>query len=375
MRSASSFTGASFDCECGRHHSVDIQRIEVGPHALSKLPECIPAGVSRVLLVADVNTFAACGKNVADILSAHVVVDSFVFPDSELLPDERAVGSILVHLQPDAGLVVAVGSGAINDLCRFISFMTGRPYIVCATAPSMDGYASSHSPLLVNGMKTTHPAHYPLAILADTAVLASAPTRLYAAGVGDILGKYTALADWVLAHEVTGEYYCPFCVGLMREVLDSVVGNVRSGNTGPEAAATLFDALLLAGLSMGMSGCSRPASGAEHHLAHYWESDMLKNGLGHISHGAAVGVATPIVLRLYECMAPYLPKGIDLPSAEEVESLLRMAGGKVTPAMLGVGGALLHDSLLHAMEVRPRYTIFRYAKEKGLLEAFAKAYE
>lgn len=375
MRSASSFTGASFDCECGRHHNVDIKIIEVGPDALAALPSCIPRRVTRVLLVADVNTFAACGQKVVDILSAQVVVDTFVFPDSHLLPDERAVGSILVHLQPDAGLIVAVGSGSINDLCRFVSFMTGRPYIICATAPSMDGYASAHSPLLIDGMKRTIPAQYPLAILADSNVLASAPPQLYAAGVGDMLGKYTALADWVLASKVKGEYYCPFCVALMKEALASVAANIRSGNKGKEAASTLFDALLLAGLSMGMAGCSRPASGAEHHLAHYWESELLAKGLGHPSHGESVGIATPIVLRLYEYMKDQLPQGIDVPSAGEVASLLRQAGAKITPDQIGVDHALLHHSILNAMEVRPRYTIFRYALEKGCLDAFARSFE
>ncbi len=44
-------------------------------------------------------------------------------------------------------------------------------------------------------------------------------------------------------------------------------------------------------------GSSRPASGADHQIAHLWEMDDLHHGGERVSHGACVAVGTMTALR------------------------------------------------------------------------------
>ncbi len=100
-----------------------------------------------------------------------------------------------------------MGSGTINDLCKYAAFASGRPYAVFASAPSMNGYVTATASLSRKGHKSTLAAACPRAALFDLAVLARAPARLIRAGIGDTLCRTTAQADWLLAHLLHGTPY------------------------------------------------------------------------------------------------------------------------------------------------------------------------
>ena len=368
--------GVSFPCSCGKQHSVGIQRILVGPgvaaHAAAFVAgQCVG---KPVLVVSDNNTFAAQGRVVLEALgAAGVEALSWSYQTTGfLVPDERAVGELLLATPPNAGLIVAVGSGTLNDLSRIISARTGIPYLVVCTAPSVDGYTSTVSPLIIGGQKTTLEAVYPRAIFADPEVLRSAPPLLLQAGFGDLLGKVTALSDWEFSRRLNGEYHCATIEAMVRRALDATIAGAPGvAARDPEAVTALFDALVLSGLAMGMVGNSRPASGAEHHLSHYWEMDALKNHEPHALHGNAVGSATVAVARTYELMRDKLPSDFVVPDATAIRGWLISAGSAVTPADLGIPAELFHRSILEAMHVRPRYTILRFAADQGRLASIA----
>ncbi len=374
--STAELAGISFDCTCGRHHAVDISLIRVssGIEREAAAYAALHSAGKPVLLVADNHTFAAAGETMEKALAkAGLSVATHVFePPHTLVPDEKAVGELLLALPRDAGFIVGVGSGTLNDLCRIISDRTHVPYLIVCTAPSVDGYASTVSPLIIKGRKTTLEAVYPSAILADPEVLRAAPATLLHAGFGDLLGKVTALTDWALARRINDEYHCPVIEKMVRKALSTCTAQA-AGVADREAGAVtaLFEALALSGVCMGMIGNSRPASGAEHHLSHYWEMDALKNGQEHALHGNAVGSATVAIARTYELLREQLPAGFDVPSAAEIRMLLSKAGAAVTPADLGIPRDLFHRSMREAMFVRDRYTILRFAADHGKLEEIA----
>jgi glycerol-1-phosphate dehydrogenase [NAD(P)+] len=160
---------------------------------------------------------------------------------------------------------------------------------------------------------------------------------------------------------------------MVRRALEvTIAGAAGVAARKPEAVASLFDALVLSGLAMGMIGNSRPASGAEHHLSHYWEMDALKNHEAHALHGNAVGSATVAIARTYELMRDLLPAGFVVPDSAEIRTWLTAAGSKVTPAELGISRELFHRSMLEAMHVRPRFTILRFAADQGRLASIAE---
>ena len=145
-------------------------------------------------------------------------------------------------------LIVGVGSGVINDLCKQTAFEKNLPYYIVATAPSMDGYTSVGSALILKGMKVTLNARPPKAVIADTKVLQSAPLDMIQAGVGDILGKHSCLNDWKLAELIRGEYFCQKVCDLVYEAVETVGRLTEAAVSRDEAAlGALMEALVAVG--------------------------------------------------------------------------------------------------------------------------------
>ncbi|MBQ2667858.1 MAG: sn-glycerol-1-phosphate dehydrogenase [Clostridia bacterium] len=369
------FAGLRYPCSCGRTHGVDIQKILIESGCIVKLPEVIrELGGKHVFILADNNTYAVCGEQVEALLSENGITHhSRVFvSETPLVPNEYAVGSALAAMEMEDDMILAIGSGTLNDTARLLSARTRLPYVIVATAPSMDGFASTVSPLILDGMKITIPAVYPVAIVADTAIMKDAPMPMLTAGFGDIIGKYTALADWRLARDINGEYYCNEVVELVEKAVEKCAANaaglcVRD----EEAVKAVTEALILSGIAIGLVGVSRPASGAEHHFSHYWEVIALQNGEEHPLHGNSVGVAAVISASLYELAKDELPENFVLPDKAHIIACQNAADACVDPKALGITKELFHESVLHAMEIRERYTILRFLDHKGLLPAFA----
>lgn len=122
---------------------------------------------------------------------------------------------------------------------------------IFATAPSMDGFVSIGAALITNYVKTTYQAHVPLAVIGDTDILAAAPMEMITAGLGDILGKYTCLLDWKMAHIITGEYYCSHIADMVKEAVEIVVEeSTRIKDRNPDAVKAVTEALVLSGIAM-----------------------------------------------------------------------------------------------------------------------------
>ena len=374
-RPISQWAGMEYSCACGKSHKVDIQAIRVGSGVIQELPGILrDLGASHIFLVADNYTYEAAGRQVEQLLDqAGLAYHKRVFQtETPLVPNEYALGSVLAAMTSQDDMLLAVGSGTLNDVTKYVSARTGVPYVIAATAPSMDGYASTVAPTILDGFKTTLPAVYPAAIVADVDILKDAPMPMLTAGFGDITGKFTSLADWTLSHQLNGEYYCPEVAGVIEAAVETCAANAQAlAQREPQAIQAVTEALILSGLAMGMVGVSRPASGAEHQMAHYWEMDALRRGEEHPLHGNAVGVGTVLAASLYEMAAEYLPQGFAAPDKGQILACLQAAGSCADPKELGIRRELCLESLLHAMELRDRFTILRLLAGKGLLTACA----
>lgn len=364
-----------FDCSCGKKHRVDIKHIYVGENVYNRIldvaKEILP---KEILLVSDNNTYKALGKRVENELteSGYKINNIILVSDGDLIPDEKAIGRVLVEVNSETELIVAVGSGSINDICRIISAKTHIPYVIMGTAPSMDGYASTVSPLIIDGAKVTYPGTNPYAIIADSNIMKDAPFEMICAGFGDILGKYTALSDWRLSNTIHNEYFCDTTEKLVRNAMYKCFENIEGAvKRDVKAIEYISGALILSGIAMTLSGNSRPASGAEHHLSHYWEIDKLSRKLEHPLHGNSVGVGTVISAWLYKKLNIEERFGIETPVPEIIINLLNSIGAKSNPKALGIEKELFHRSVIHALEIRPRYTILQYAKTENMLEECA----
>lgn len=375
-RPISQWAGMEYSCACGKSHKVDIQAIRVGSGVIQELPGVLrDLGASHIFLVADNYTYEAAGRQVEQLLDqAGLSYHKRVFQtETPLVPNEYALGSVLAAMTSQDDMLLAVGSGTLNDVTKYVSARTGVPYVIAATAPSMDGYASTVAPTILDGFKTTLPAVYPAAIVADVDILKDAPMPMLTAGFGDIIGKFTSLADWRLSHQLNGEYYCPEVAGVIEAAVETCAANAQAlAQREPQAIQAVTEALILSGLAMGMVGVSRPASGAEHQMAHYWEMDALRRGEEHPLHGNAVGVGTVLAASLYEMAAEYLPQGFAAPDKGQILACLQAAGSCADPKELGIRRELCLESLLHAMELRDRFTVQKLLEQKGKLSLCAQ---
>lgn len=367
------------DCSCGRTHIVPIKRILTGRGALSGL-----AGIlgdfegAKVFLVGDRNTMPLAEEPVRGMLrAARCDVVSHTFESAaHLILDKKLIGAMLIRMPSDTGLIVAVGSGTLNDLSRVIGARCKIPYVIVGTAPSMDGYASTVSPVVMEGGKLSVPLGVPYAVVADTDLLRTAPDVMLSAGVGDILGKYVALRDWKLAEREKGEYFCPRIAGM----IDTAVGRCAAGMEGiakrdPAAIKDMADTLVLSGVAISMHGLSRPASGSEHQLAHHWEVELLGvHGRETPLHGNLVGFGTQVACRLYRLAGEEfdLDFPYPLPAPEEIAGCMRIFGGYGEKETLGITRELLYDSFFHATAANGRYTVISFLEEQGRLGRYAR---
>lgn len=291
------------DCECKREHSVSLSHAITESGAIEKIPTYIhKLNCKKAFLIADPNTFSAAGEKVCEVLeNSNIVYEKYVFSTGYIKPDEANVGSVVMHFDKTCDLIIGIGSGVINDIGKILANLTGLPYFIVGTAPSMDGYASATSSVDMDGVKVSLPSKCPDVIIGDIDILKNAPLKMLKAGFGDMLAKYVSIAEWRISHEITGEYYCERIAELIREALRQCVNNARGLLNRDEAAIkAIFEGLVISGAAMAFAKVSRPASGVEHYISHIWDMRSLEFGTKCELHGIQCAVATSVIAGLYE---------------------------------------------------------------------------
>ena len=296
-------------CRCGKMHTIAIDEVVVGAGAVKRLPEFVKKYGRKPFVVADINTYAAAGERVCDILKeAGISYGGFIFQDKALEPDEHAVGAAFMHFDKTCDVVVGVGSGVINDICKILSNLTGLPYIIVGTAPSMDGYASATSSMSRDGVKVSLNSRCADVIIGDTDILKTAPTHMLRSGLGDMLAKFVSIAEWRIAHLLIGEYYCEEVANLIRGAVKKCVDNAQGLLRREDAAIeAVFEGLVIGGVAMAYAGVSRPASGVEHYFSHVWDMRGLEFGTQVDLHGIQCAMATVKAVELYEKVMEMTP--------------------------------------------------------------------
>lgn len=423
---------ARIECACGAVHTCDIQSVICGKNAVTAVPELLKEQRALVL-VTDGNTAPLAGDALFDTLTAagHTVHRAHFATTDVVVPNEDAVAHIQAQLTPEVTALVGVGSGVINDLCKHVAAKAKLPYLIVATAPSMDGYASKGAAMILGGMKVTTSAPPPAWIVGDTALLATAPAAMLRSGIGDLLGKYSCLNDWKLSTLINGEPFCQAIYDMTLACADAAARDTEAILArDEEAVGRLFEGLVTVGVAMALAGNSRPASGSEHHLSHFYEIVGLQRGVAYLAHGIDVGYGTLVTCRLREMVRTGLPASTPFdaqlwrrkvgvvygPTAPAVAELQEKTGfynegkrierlavihsrwqeilallgetpsGEAAAAMLAkagftereyyrtYGSRMIGESIVWAKDLKDRYTLFNLLEDLGVLEAMAGAY-
>jgi len=298
-------------CDCGRQHSIVVDDVVIEKGAVRKLPDYLAEDpykdMKNLVMVCDQNTYEAAGRQVEKLVPG---LRKIVLDPVNLHANEHGVAACEEQLKKmgSVDLMIAVGSGTVHDITRYHAYNMKIPFFSIPTAASVDGFVSTVAAMTWHGFKKSFTAVSPVVVLADTDIFKNAPKRLTASGVGDLLGKYTALADWKIAHTLTGEYICDKICHMEYQALDALIASLDGLNKGSdEAYEMLMYGLLLSGLAMQMTGNSRPASGAEHHMSHLWEMEVYNDYID-FYHGEKVGVGLVLAADIYHKAAAVMKK-------------------------------------------------------------------
>ena len=277
--------------------TTDTKACVVGPNttpqAAAMFQQLFPE--RRAIVVADDNTWRVAGATVQAALDAAGIpsAPAFVFHDPELYAHWDYVLQLKPALESVDAVAVAVGSGVINDLTKFVSDQLGRPYMVVGTAASMDGYTAYGASITKDGIKQTMNCAAPRGCIVDTQVAAEAPKEMVASGYADLIAKVPAGADWMLADALGIEGVDDFAWRLVQGPLRDSLAKPAACAAGDEVETRkLCEGLVMSGFAMQAIHSSRPASGTEHQFSHYWDMEGLCHQGKHVSHGFKVGIGT-----------------------------------------------------------------------------------
>ncbi|EAU39692.1 putative glycerol 1-phosphate dehydrogenase protein (L-arabinose utilization protein) protein [Fulvimarina pelagi HTCC2506] len=414
--------------DTGKAADVDYDRVVIDESLDGREAELVAAMNlgERVAIVADEATYAALGERVENAI-ARLKPDLIVLDHPHA--DVKALDDLADRLSEHTG-AIAVGSGTINDLTKYVVGRDGRPYCVFGTAASMNGYTSSTASItLESGLKTSLPSTAPKGFFADLTVMAEAPTFTRAAGFGDCMARSTAQIDWWMAHRLTGSDYQQIAYDI--EWNDEVELNKRAAGVGAgdiEAMGYLTRVLTLCGLGIAFTGVSNHGSMGEHQISHYIDCFMGEAHPGTL-HGQQVGVASLTLARLQQqilsreepphimptlidyddmvrrmgrriaddCLAEFQKKALDEAGAStmnerlrkvwpelrreclafaipvaEMERLLKAAKGATTAEELGIPAGFYREAIIHNREMRNRFSLLDIAADAGLLADFAE---
>jgi len=315
--------------------------VVIGHDVLGQLPavcEDLKLG-SSALLISGKGTMKLAGSHVRKVLSGTYTVKPF-------LAEEITAPLIKKAEKAAAGVdfILGVGGGRVIDTAKIVSYNLDLQFISVPTAASHDGIASARASVSLASGHSSLEAHPPIAIVADTGIIASAPHRLLAAGCADVISNYTAILDWELAHRVKGEPMSEYAITLSKMTAEILVKNAHLIKPHQEQSAWFVTkALVSSGVAMSIAGSSRPASGGEHKFSH--ALDRLAPGKA--LHGESCGIGTIISMYLH---------GGDW---RGIRTSLKTIGAPVTPAEVGIDDATAVEALLMAKDIRPeRFTIF-----------------
>jgi glycerol-1-phosphate dehydrogenase [NAD(P)+] len=319
------------------------REVIVGKGTLNRIPEVVKRlGLSgKALVMSDSKCYDVAGKAVSGFLEESGLAVDFLLVKTMTINDVLAVEDQIKELKPQ--VLFGVGGGTIIDAAKVSSGSQNIPFISVPTTVSHDGIASPLASIKGSDKPYSILAQAPLAIIADTEVIAQAPWRFVISGCGDVIAKLTAVKDWKLSHQEKNEYYGEYAASLALMSAKLVIENADLiVYRADEGLRVLLEALISCGVAMSIAGSSRPCSGSEHLFSH--ALDLVNSH--HAMHGEQCGVGSILTAYLHRA------------NWQRIRNTLKQIGAPTTASELGVKDVDVVKALEAAAKIRPeRYTI------------------
>ncbi len=261
--------------------------LRIKPDALFKLGKYLRKnGFDRIVLFYGDGIEDLVGQNVRiSLASSEIAVLTQQTVHSN---DVQDIVSTAFHLPRGSEAIVAVGGGVAVDVGKYVAFLNRLPVIAVPTAITNDGFASPGASLRSDGRRISAPATIPFGVVIDTTVIRNSPPRFTYSGIGDLISKYSAIADWKRSYHATGEPLNDFSAMIAMQSVDNLVNHPVKAIDDLAFLQLVCGALVMSGVAMEVAGSSRPASGSEHLISHAYDQVADQPRM----HGEQVGVAT-----------------------------------------------------------------------------------
>lgn len=310
----------------------------------------------KPLIVTGMHTKNVAGKMVYDI-----------FDDASLNPDIIATSEASLKavecvktraINNNTNYLLGVGSGKSIDVAKLAATQLDVPFISVPTAASHDGIVSSRTSIHDGNKVSSIESNAPMAVVADTQIIANAPYRLLAAGCGDIISNYSAVNDWELAYRLRNESFSEYAATLSRMTAKIILDSADAIKPGLESSVRIVvKALVSSGVAMSIAGSSRPASGSEHMFSHALDIVAPKHAL----HGEQCGIGAIMMMYLH---------GGDW---NRIRNGLKKLNAPTSASEMGIEDKYILEALLLAHTIRPeRYTILGSGLNQEAAEKVAK---
>jgi glycerol-1-phosphate dehydrogenase [NAD(P)+] len=333
----------------------------------------------------------------------------------------------LRHLTRNCDGLIAVGSGTINDSVKYAAFLDKKSYSVFPTSPQ-NAYTTPTASISFGGFKKSLSCHPAQGVFFDLAVVSKCPIRLTRSAFADVICRTTAQVDWLMSHLLFDTAYRNAPYILLEYDENTLFENTLKLKQGDiESFGMLIRICALMGLGTNFANTTHSGSMAEHMISHY--IDMFA-GDAHPGtlHGEQVGAGTLTMSRLQnrilskdtppllnptqideagmlarygekvgrDCIEQLKQKSLDAKKADAVNQQLAREwdqiagrlrqvllpfdqmwrtmdeiGAPKSGSELGLPSEFYREAVLHAREIRDRFTMLDVAGDAGMLEAFA----
>jgi len=325
-------------------HTMELpRRIVVGGKNIDGIGKFLKSlkNTKEVSIVSGNNVKKIVQKKINRSLSASKIKKTWYLADNNNLKTIYKIEKKIRQSKND--LIVGIGGGRSVDIAKMIGFDIGKPFVSVPTSASHDGIASPF--VSIKGEKPhSMVATAPLGVFVDVDIIKKAPKKLLASGCGDLVAKITAVRDWELGRDKTGEYYGRYSADLASMSAKFLINNSARFSKEGLDVREIVEALISTGVAACIAGSSRPCSGAEHLFSH--ALDKLEPGVG--LHGEKCGIGAIMIAKL---------QGQDW---KTIAKTLRSVGAPTTAKEIGLKSKTIAKALTIAQSLRPeRYTILK----------------
>lgn len=312
------YINKDIQCDCGRLHSSNIREIIIKDNAIKELTAIIEkSNYKSIYIAADENTWKAAGRlTLKSIEQAargmdkrrEIKITKHIFKDNKLIADEAAIATLFVDAPSEGDLIIGIGTGTINDLCKLISKRLKIDYAIVVTAPSMDGFASAISMLTLNYIKKPVTTKQPDYIICDLRILCKAPKYMIEAGTAVILGNYVTLTDWNIAELIDNENYCHEGEKLIKKsiieteeiIKHHIADETKDFLQNKRNIKTIMESLIMSGIAKSFIYEFNSVQKRVHWLSTYWEMLFMQEKKQTLPYGTFIAVNTVRLIKLYE---------------------------------------------------------------------------